>query len=99
QPLTQRRKFLRRSVPIARNGEVDGSLAGVDRPGDKPADRSRWGAALDAILCARPRETGHRRAQSHHNRAWVATCVTASALAGCAPVGPDFLRPAAIVSP
>ncbi len=36
------------------------------------------------------------RPRSHGS---IAACVAAAALAGCAPVGPDFERPAAIVSP
>ena len=54
---------------------------------------------MGAILFSRPCETGHRRLRSRHDQAWVAACVTASALSGCAPVGPNFERPAAIVSP
>ena len=45
----------------------------------------------------------HRTARGHallsHEKLSVAGLVVAGALAGCAPVGPDFVRPAAIVSP
>jgi NodT family efflux transporter outer membrane factor (OMF) lipoprotein len=54
---------------------------------------------LEPILPARQSDPARACALALGRRASGAALVIAGALSGCAPVGPDFLRPAAIVSP
>jgi NodT family efflux transporter outer membrane factor (OMF) lipoprotein len=54
---------------------------------------------LEARLCARRPEARRRRASSIRGDASLAALAAAAGLAGCAPVGPNFMQPAAIVSP
>ncbi len=57
------------------------------------------GAAVESILFARPSGAACENAVASCARIPFAALATAAALAGCMPVGPDFVRPAAIVSP
>lgn len=54
---------------------------------------------MEPILPARQSDPARACALALGRRASGAALVIAGALSGCAPVGPDFLRPAAIVSP
>ena len=57
------------------------------------------GRNLEPGLCARRPEARRRRASSIRADAPLAALAAAAAVAGCAPVGPNFMQPAAIVSP
>lgn len=57
------------------------------------------GAALESILPARQSSPACASAIAPRRPSAIITFALAGALAGCAPVGPDFIRPAAIVSP
>ena len=70
---------------VSNQGEVAGF-------GAEPPDIRPRGGIRDADT---PREAGPGASA----RLAVAALAAAAALAGCAPVGPDFLRPAALVSP
>jgi NodT family efflux transporter outer membrane factor (OMF) lipoprotein len=54
---------------------------------------------VEPILPARQSESACASVVARGIRASVAALVVPAALGGCAPVGPDFVRPAAIVSP
>ena len=54
---------------------------------------------MESILLAGKPTTAGARAIAARRRRFLAAPGVAFALAGCAPVGPDFVQPAAIVSP
>ena len=54
---------------------------------------------MESILPAHPSGAACQNAVASRAKTPFAALATAAALAGCAPVGPDFERPAAVVSP